>query len=52
MFCVVGRVIDWSIDFLKTATGASQVYDIDYTSALMGPQGDDEQQEEPQVYTI
>eukprot|EP00105_Crassostrea_gigas_P044993 XP_019929141.1 PREDICTED: dynein beta chain, ciliary isoform X4 [Crassostrea gigas] len=31
-----GRVIDWSIDFLKTATGASQVYDIDYTSALLG----------------
>ncbi|XP_069115919.1 uncharacterized protein [Argopecten irradians] len=31
-----GRVIDWSIDFLKTAGGASTVYDIDYTSALMG----------------
>lgn len=29
-------MIDWSIDFLKTATGASQVYDIDYTSALLG----------------
>lgn len=34
--CFIGRVIDWSIDFLKTATGASQVYDIDYTSALLG----------------
>ncbi|XP_053409232.1 uncharacterized protein LOC123561373 isoform X4 [Mercenaria mercenaria] len=30
-----GRVIDWSIDFLKTASGASQVYDVDYTSALL-----------------
>jgi hypothetical protein len=29
-------MIDWSIDFLKTASGASQVYDVDYTSALLG----------------
>ena len=28
-------MIDWSIDFLKTASGASQVYDVDYTSALL-----------------
>ena len=31
----LGRVIDWSIDFLKTASGASQVYEVDYTSALL-----------------
>ena len=30
-----GRVIDWSIDFLKTASGASEVYSVDYTSALL-----------------
>jgi len=30
-----GRVIDWSIDFLKTASGASQVYDVDYTASLL-----------------
>ncbi|XP_052258855.1 uncharacterized protein LOC127863384 isoform X2 [Dreissena polymorpha] len=30
-----GRVIDWSIDFLKTASGASEVYDVDYTAALL-----------------
>ena len=35
-FCLIsGRVIDWSIDFLKTASGASQVYEVDYTSALL-----------------
>lgn len=45
-------MIDWSIDFLKTASGASQVYDIDYTSALMGPQGEEEQGEDPQVYLL
>ena len=34
--CVsTGRVIDWTIDFLKTASGASQVYDVDYTSAFL-----------------
>ncbi|XP_052060514.1 uncharacterized protein LOC127700861 isoform X4 [Mytilus californianus] len=44
-----GRVIDWSIDFLKTATGASQVYDIDYTSALLGQQGDYEEQAEDEA---
>ena len=32
---ISGRVIDWSIDFLKTASGASQVYEVDYTSALL-----------------
>ncbi|KAK3108743.1 hypothetical protein FSP39_014630 [Pinctada imbricata] len=36
-----GRVIDWSIDFLKTASGASQVYDIDYTSALQNLETED-----------
>ncbi|XP_056010102.1 uncharacterized protein LOC125667097 [Ostrea edulis] len=54
-----GRVIDWTIDFLKTATGASQVYDIDYTSALLGQTADqddsnvtqpqDEEEEQPVV---
>lgn len=29
-----GRVIDWSIDGLRTASGASSVYDIDYMSVL------------------
>nr|XP_022320176.1 dynein beta chain, flagellar outer arm-like isoform X6 [Crassostrea virginica] len=38
-----GRVIDWSIDFLKTASGASQVYDIDYTSALLGQNVDQDE---------
>lgn len=28
-------MIDWSIDFLKTASGASEVYEVDYTSALL-----------------
>ena len=28
-------MIDWSIDFLKTASGASEVYSVDYTSALL-----------------
>ncbi|KAJ8316357.1 hypothetical protein KUTeg_006371 [Tegillarca granosa] len=37
-----GRVIDWSIDFLKTASGASTVYDIDYTSALLNIQEGEE----------
>ncbi|KAK7479595.1 hypothetical protein BaRGS_00029144 [Batillaria attramentaria] len=29
-----GRVIDWSINFLKTASGASSVYEVDFTSLL------------------
>lgn len=36
-------MIDWSIDFLKTASGASQVYDIDYTSALLGQNVDQDE---------
>ncbi|XP_076457719.1 uncharacterized protein LOC143291635 isoform X3 [Babylonia areolata] len=31
-----GRVIDWSINFLKTASGASSVYEVDFTSVIRG----------------
>jgi hypothetical protein len=31
-----GRVIDWSINFLKTASGASSVYEIDFTTLIEG----------------
>ena len=27
-----GRVIDWSVAFLKTASGASSVYEVDYAT--------------------
>ncbi|XP_071095883.1 uncharacterized protein [Haliotis cracherodii] len=33
-----GRVIDWSINFLKTASGASSIYEADYMSVIQGEQ--------------
>lgn len=43
--CFVGRVIDWSINFLKTASGASSTYDVDYTSTIQDEQetGDEDE---------
>ncbi|XP_070202269.1 uncharacterized protein [Littorina saxatilis] len=31
-----GRVIDWSVNFLKTASGASSVYEVDFTNLIQG----------------
>ena len=35
-FADSGRVIDWSINFLKTASGASSVYEVDFTALIQG----------------
>ena len=34
-----GRVIDWSIAFLKTASGASSVYEVDYATLVQNMGG-------------
>ncbi|GFO25145.1 dynein beta chain, ciliary-like, partial [Plakobranchus ocellatus] len=34
-----GRVIDWSIAFLKTASGASSVYEVDYATLIQNMGG-------------
>ncbi|KAK6172547.1 hypothetical protein SNE40_016179 [Patella caerulea] len=46
---IKGRVVDWSINFLKTASGASSVYDVDYGSIQLEQEVADASNQEDQT---